>query len=221
MNRNAKRKRPNDLLKSWKLFLDKLKEREGHQKATLIMHTDPRDHEGPNLLETAKMLKIENNVLFSCDRLDFEKMNKLYNISDCCINISLAEGFGLATLEAMMTGTPIIALKTGGLTRQVVDHRDESENGIALDVELKSLVGSQGVPYIYEDYVSVETISEALYTLCTKSEKEKMKLSKKCLDYAREEFAMQKTIELWDKTMLDKLEEFNSKDYKKWECKTL
>ena len=89
-------------------------------------------------------------------------MNILHNISDCVINIAYAEGFGLPTLEAMQTGTPIIALKTGGLTRQVVDHRDNSENGIALDVELQTLVGSQTVPYIYEDYVSAETTADAI-----------------------------------------------------------
>ena len=81
------------------------------------------------------MLGIKDNVLFSRDRLDFDKMNVLYNVSDFCINCSYAEGFGLSTLEAMQAGTPIIAVKTGGLTRQVVDHRDNTENGVAVDVE--------------------------------------------------------------------------------------
>ena len=92
VNRNAKRKRPNDVLESWQLFLNQLEKREGHRKATLIMHTEPTDTEGPNLFATAAELGIQNNVFFSRERLEFEKMNVLYNITDFCINISFAEG---------------------------------------------------------------------------------------------------------------------------------
>jgi glycosyltransferase involved in cell wall biosynthesis len=111
VNRNAKRKRPSDLLVAWKEFLEKLEKEHSHQNATLIMHTEPLDNEGPNLFNVVEMLDIQDNVFFSRDRLEFEKMNVLYNISDFCINTSYAEGFGLSTLEAMMTGTPIVAPK--------------------------------------------------------------------------------------------------------------
>jgi len=210
VNRNAKRKRPSDLLQSWKIFLDDLEKTEGHRKATLIMHTDPHDHEGPNLFAVAELLGVQDNVFFSKDRLEFEKMNVLYNISDFCVNTSYAEGFGLSTLEAMMTGTPIIAPKTGGLTRQVVDHRDNSENGVALDIDLKTLVGSQSVPYIYEDYASNSNFAKAFHKLYKLDEKEKDRLSKKVSEYAHSEFSYQKTIDLWHETMLDTLEKFKS-----------
>jgi len=201
INRNAKRKRPSDLIASWKLFLNDLQEKHGHQKATLIMHTNPRDPEGPNLIEVAKHFGIENNVLFSSQQLDYEKMNILHNISDFNVNISYAEGFGLSTLESMSVGNPIIALKTGGLTRQVVDHRDGSENGVALPVEMKSLVGSQSVPYIYEDYVSVETISKAYLKLYEMGHLERRRIRSKALSYVRSEFSYQKTIDDWHKTL--------------------
>jgi glycosyltransferase involved in cell wall biosynthesis len=201
VNRNAKRKRPNDVLVSWKVFLDNLEKEHGHRKATLIMHTEPTDNEGPNLFKTSEMLGIQNNVYFSRDRLDFEKMNVLYNVSDFCLNISYAEGFGLSTLEAMMTGTPIIATKTGGLTRQVVDHRDGSENGVALDIDTKSLVGSQTVPYIYEDYVDPSNVAKGIMKLYNKTDEQRVALSQKVWDYAHTEFAMQKTVDLWDETL--------------------
>ena len=41
VNRNAKRKRPNDMLWAWQIFLDKLQEKHGHKKASLLLHTDP------------------------------------------------------------------------------------------------------------------------------------------------------------------------------------
>ena len=220
VNRNAKRKRPNDVLLSWKLFLDKLEEDTGSRNGTLIMHTDPNDIEGPNLLNTAEMLNVHNNVFFSKDRLDFDKMNILYNISDFCMNISYAEGFGLPTLEAMQSGTPIIALKTGGLTRQIIDHRDNSENGIAIDVECKSLVGSQNVPYIYEDYCNPETIANSIYKLYKMPEKERDLLSKKVKDYANSEFNHSDVVDKWHDSLLDVYKNWK-RDYKRWECFTV
>ncbi len=215
VNRNAKRKRPGDVLLSWKKFLDELQEKTGHRKATLIMHTDPLDQEGPNLYATAEMLKINDNVMFSKERIEFEKMNVLYNISDFCLNISFAEGFGLGTLEAMIAGTPIIAAKTGGLTRQVVDHRDGSENGVALDIDTKTLVGSQIVPYIYEDYVNCDNIASGIMSLYHKSDIERENLRKKVRNYVIEEFSYQKTIDGWHNTAINLIENWK-KDRKNW-----
>ena len=221
INRNAKRKRPSDLLEAWKLFLDKLESEHGHRKACLIMHTDPLDNEGPNLYAAAEMLGVNENVWFSTDRLEFEKINALYNISDFCINVSLAEGFGLGTLEAMMSGTPIIAPMTGGLTRQVVDHRDGSHNGVAMPIEFKTLVGSQGVPYIYEDYVSSETISNAMYKLFSMDTSERKELSKKVKEYAKTQFSIQTTIDQWDETLSECVENFKKGKYQPWTCEEL
>ena len=221
INRNAKRKRPGDLLLGWSKFMKRLEKEEGHKKATLLMHTDPHDQEGPNLFGMLEALDIQESVVFSTDRLEFEKINVLYNISDFCINVSLAEGFGLGTLEAMMTGTPIIASKTGGMTRQVVDHRDGSENGIALPIELQSLVGSQGVPYIYEDYVSSDTICDAIFDLYKMGPEKRSQLGQKAKDYANHEFKLQDTIDAWDSTMKSCLKQFHSKEHKSWHCVTI
>ena len=214
MNRNARRKRPNDLLLAWKIFMDKLAE-EGKSDAKIVLHTEPLDPEGPNLIATAEHLGLQESVVFSNDRVDFAKINVLHNISDCCINISYAEGFGLATLEAMQCGTPIIALKTGGLTRQVVDHRDGKENGVALDVDFTTLVGSQTVPYIYEDYGTPEKAAEAIYKMYKKTPEEKKKLSQQCIDYVASEFSYNKTIDLWHESMVDTIENWKSR-YNRW-----
>lgn len=203
VNRNAKRKRPNDILWAWQLFMKKLKEKHGKSDASLLMHTQPDDQEGPNLYATAEMMEIQDSVIFSPERIDFMKMNVLHNISDACINISYAEGFGLATLEAMQCGKPIIALKTGGLTRQVVDYRDGSENGIGLPVEMQSLVGSQQVPYIYEDYCSAETTANAIMKLYEMSPEEREALGKKARSYVLSEFSLQRTIDDWDRTLTE------------------
>lgn len=216
INRNARRKRPNDILESWKLFLDLLMEKHGHTDAVLVMHTDPTDEEGPNLLVVTEMLGIKGTVFFSTDRVEFEQMNIMHNIVDCCLNIAYAEGFGLPTLEAMQTGTPIVALQTGGMTRQVVDHRDGSENGIALPVEFQSMVGSQTVPYIYEDYVSNQTVADSLLRMFELGPTGQKELGNKARDYVLSEFSYQKTIDLWHETMVDTTKNWKSR-YKFWE----
>ena len=132
--------------------------------------------------------------------------------------MSYAEGLGLSTLEAMMTGTPIIAAKTGGLTRQVIDHKDSSENGVGLDIKVKSLVGSQSVPYIYEDYCDQEDAANAMMKLYKLNKEEKKELSDKVLKYAREEFSMEKTINQWHNTLLDTIENWKSRRVN-WETK--
>tara|TARA_B100001094_G_scaffold328895_1_gene390396 strand:- start:425 stop:1678 length:1254 start_codon:yes stop_codon:yes gene_type:complete len=207
VNRNAKRKRPNDVLWAWKMFVDKLTD-EQKKNVTLIMHTDPLDQEGPNLLASAHDMGIMGSVKFSSGRVDFNQMNTLHNIADACINIAFAEGFGLATLEAMQCGNPIIAGKTGGLTRQVVDHRDGSENGVALEIRTQTMVGSQGVPYIYEDYVGVEEASDAIHKLWKMDKNDRKELGQKARDYVMSEFAMQDTIDAWHSTLTKLVEDW-------------
>lgn len=202
-NRNAKRKRPNDLLWAWQLFMRMLKEKHGKSDATLLLHTQPDDQEGPNLRATAEMLEISSSLLFSSERVEFDKMNILHNISDACINISYAEGFGLATLEAMQCGRPIIALKTGGLTRQVVDHRDGTENGFSLPVEMQSMVGSQTVPYIFEDYCSAQTTAEAILKMYELGHEGRRSLGSKARKYALSEFSLERTVSDWDRTLVE------------------
>ena len=210
INRNARRKRPGDLLLGWSKFLNMLKEKHCHQKASIILHTDPVDHEGPNLFAMTEQLGIRDSVIFSTERVDFSHMNALHNIADCCINVSYAEGFGLTTLEAMQTATPIIALKTGGLTRQVVDHRDGTENGVAISVDLQSLVGSQTVPYIYEDYCSHESIADAFMKLYEAGPQKRKAIGLKAKSYVESEFSYTSTIDQWHETLDSTIHAWNT-----------
>jgi glycosyltransferase involved in cell wall biosynthesis len=219
VNRNARRKRPSDVIEAWSIFRRRI-ESQGKRDATLIMHTDPLDQEGPNLHEVTRLFNVQDSVVFSTDRIDFGQMNVLHNISDACINISYAEGFGLATLEAMQCAKPIIALKTGGLTRQVVDHRDGTENGVALPIEFRTCVGSQVVPYIYEDYVSIDTTANAIEKIYSMSKDERKKLGEKARNYVQSEFAYQDVIDRWHETLNETIENWRSR-YNTWKKVTI
>ena len=156
-NRNARRKQSGYLIWCFKEFLDKV----GHDKAILMMHTEPKDPHGQDLEAIIHELGLTSGeVIFSTTKLDIPTLGKVYNAVDCTVNISDAEGFGLATLESLSCGTPIIVNMTGGLQEQVTNGADWF--GIGLTPSSKSVIGSQPVPYIYEDRLNQEDIVNAL-----------------------------------------------------------
>jgi glycosyltransferase involved in cell wall biosynthesis len=218
VNRNARRKMPGDVVDSWSKFLNKLDPKD-RDNCLLVMHTDPFDNEGTNLYEVAKLRGVQKNIFFSTKRVGFDDMNALYNSIDFCMNISTNEGFGLPTLEAMYTGKPIIAVKTGGLTKQVVND-DGSENGIALEPEVRNLVGSQMVPYIYEDHVSNDTVAEAILKMYKMSPDERKKLGQFAKENANKKYNFEKVVQAWDETLTDTIENWKD-NYKFWEKITL
>lgn len=221
-NRNARRKRPNDLIWAWSKFCNELEKQEGHRNAVLMLHTDPLDQEGPNLLALREHYGLEENVIFSTERVGFEQLNEYYNLADFTINISHSEGFGLSTLESMMTGTPIIAPKTGGQTRQVVDYRDGTENGVALPIEFQTMVGNQNIPYILEDYTSVDTIVDSIWSLynIVGHEYGRLKLQEKVLDYVGEEFNYKNRVQQWDNLIEHTIQTWKSR-YNRYSMETL
>ena len=156
-NRNARRKQSGTLIYWFSKFIEKV----GKDKATLIMHTDPNDPYGQpleHLLQHFGLL--EGQVMLSRNKIGAEELAAMYNLADCTVNISDAEGFGLATLESLSCGTPIIATMTGGLQEQVTD--GENWFGIGIEPSSKALIGSQQVPYIFEDRINEEDFVDAL-----------------------------------------------------------
>lgn len=216
VSRNARRKMTSDILVSWKMFLDDLEQKHGHKRATMLMHTDPLDQEGTNLHQVIELLGIRDNVVFSNDRVGFLEMAGLYNICDVCVNRSSAEGFGLGTLEAMMCGKPIIAIKTGGLTRQVEDHETGEQYGIALEPEVKSLVGNHVVPYIYEDLISHKTLSDAFFKMHEMGPDERKRIGLRALQHAHKDYDLDRLVSDWDRTLTDCIENWKTR-YNRWE----
>lgn len=116
-NRNIRRKQPSDVIYSYKLFCDKLP-KEKSNKCLLLMFTNPVDDNGTDLITVKNDLCPHYDVKFLNVKLEQEKLNELYNISDCTINLANNEGFGLTTAESIMAGTPVILTVTGGLQDQ-------------------------------------------------------------------------------------------------------
>ena len=156
-NRNARRKQSGTLIWWFKEWLDKV----GHDKATLLMHTDARDPHGQDLPHLINHLGLNaGQVLLSTNKVPSEQLASMYRAADYTINISDAEGFGLATLESLSCGTPIIVNMTGGLQEQITDGKNFF--GFAIEPVSKTVIGSLQVPYIYEDRISQRDFEKTL-----------------------------------------------------------
>ena len=217
-NRNARRKQSGSLIFWFKKFLDKV----GHDKACLLMHTEPKDPNGQDLEAIVSYLGLTNGeVLFSRQKFSMEDLALLYNSADCTINVSDAEGFGLATLESLACETPIIVNMTGGLQEQVTD--GEAYFGIALEPVSKAIIGSQEIPYIFEDRLSEEVVVEALEKMYNMSESERSELGKMGRQHVLNKFNFESFGAEWDKTLSSIHEKNGSwgtrKNYKSWEFK--
>jgi glycosyltransferase involved in cell wall biosynthesis len=116
-NRNIRRKQPGDVILAFKTFVDQLPESD-RSKVGLVMHTQPVDENGTDLIAVRNVLAPNCKIIFSEQKLAAEELNALYNVADVVINIGSNEGWGLSSTEAMLACTPIINNVTGGLQDQ-------------------------------------------------------------------------------------------------------
>ena len=72
------------------------------------------------LKNIAKKLNVEDMFDF-VGRVDQEELPLYYNAADVCVVPSYYESFGLAALESMACGTPVVAARVGGLST-IVQH---------------------------------------------------------------------------------------------------
>lgn len=185
-SRNIRRKMTSDIILAFQKFVETLSEEE-RKKTCLLMHTQPVDDNGTDLIAVKNAVAPDINLVFTKGRLQEKGMNALYNISDVLVNISSNEGFGLSVAEALMTATPVIVNVTGGLQDQC---GFKDEDGNLLDPEIhfnydwgsnhdgrytdhgewvkpiwpktRSLQGSPLTPYIFDDRADWQDVAVAL-----------------------------------------------------------
>ena len=214
-NRNARRKQSGTLIHWFNEFAEEV----GPDNVRLIMHTDPADIHGQDLVAIMKNIDAtDNRILISDQKVPPDALAQMYNIADCTINISDAEGFGLATLESLSSGTPIIVNMTGGLQEQVTD--GEEWFGIGLEPASKSIIGSQEVPYIYEDRLNKKDFMDALRKMYNMSPEERKKLGDKGRQHVINNYNFVDFEKKWVDLMDSIHEKYgsweNRKDYKAW-----
>ena len=210
-NSNARRKQSGSLLYWWKEWLDK---RNLSGKAQLIMHTNPFDVHGQNLNQIASELGMVNReVVFSTKKIGLTALPALYMAADCTVNIADAEGFGLATLESLSCATPIIVNMTGGLQEQIMGV--DGPFGFPIYPVSKAVIGSQQVPYIYEDRISKDQLHSALDKMYALSPEDRHELGLKGAKHVQENYNFENFKQKWVDLMLKVHEEHGS-----WETRT-
>tara|TARA_A100001515_G_scaffold144740_2_gene149798 strand:- start:506 stop:1768 length:1263 start_codon:yes stop_codon:yes gene_type:complete len=216
-NRNARRKQSGSLIFWFKKFLDII----GHENACLIMHTDVYDPNGQDLTAIVDSLGLINGeVKFSTNKIPPEHLALIYNMADCTINVSDAEGFGLATLESLSCETPIIVNMTGGLQEQVTD--GEKAFGVGIRPSSKAVIGSQDIPFIYEDRVNEDGVVDALLTLYSMSQEDRDELGRLGREHVEKNYNFSDFNKKWVELMDNTLEKHGSwetrKNYKSYDC---
>ncbi len=211
-NRNARRKQSGTLIWWFKEWLDKTN---NHEKVQLIMHTEPKDPHGQDLDHIIQHLNLDSHrqVLLSREKIPPEHLAAMYNMVDCTINISDAEGFGLATLESLSCGTPIIVNMTGGLQEQITNGTDWF--GIPLYPTSKAIIGSQQVPYIYEDRTSKEQFFSAMSKMVAMGKKERKKMGLKGREHVLNNYNFDNFKKIWVDYMLKVYDESGSWETRK------
>lgn len=208
-NRNARRKMSGSLV--W--WFNEWAEKIGVEKVKLILHTDPKDPHGQDLDAILQEVgAIDGRILISRAKVDPTSLATMYNICDATINISDAEGFGLATLESLACGTPIIVNMTGGLQEQVTDGQDWF--GIGIQPASKAIIGSQQVPYIYEDRISKEDFHAALTALYEKTKKERAEMGLKGRKHVEKNY----NFDTFNKSWVDLMDSIHNR-YGSWETR--
>ena len=219
-SRNARRKHTGTLIFWFKEFLDKV----GHDNSVLLMHTEPTDPNGPDLMQIVEDLELDKGqVLFSRDKIDEDKVATLYNISDVTVNISDAEGFGLSCLESLSCETPVVAVKTGGLQDQMTDGKNEF--GVMINPSSQQIVGSQLVPYVLEDRISKEDFLDAMHKVYQMTKEQREDIGKAARKHVLKNFNFKDFNKSWVKLMEDVHEKHgsweNRKLYKNWRAEEL
>ena len=214
-NRNARRKQSGTIIWWFKEFLDDV----GHDKASLIMHTDARDPNGQDLPHIIEHLKLtEGQIMLSTNKVQSPDLAAIYNTADFTINIADAEGFGLATLESLSCGTPVIVNMTGGLQEQVTD--GENWFGFGIEPSSKAVIGSLTVPYIFEDRISQKDFHATLKKALNINAKTYKKMSLQGREHVRKNYNFDQYEKRWVQKMDEIVEKYGAwgtrSDYQRW-----
>jgi glycosyltransferase involved in cell wall biosynthesis len=235
-NRNIKRKQPSDVIYSYKMFCDTLP-KEKSEKCLLLMHTASIDKNGTDLVAVVNELCPDYDVKFTNDKFEQDRLNRIYNMVDCTINIANNEGFGLTTAESLMSGTPIIVNVTGGLQDQcgfksngkLIGPEDYIKLGsLHNERELPekltwgkwcapvwsasiTLNGSPSTPYIFDDRINHYDVVDAIKEMYEMGREERKRVGLLGREYVEKNFS--------SKLMCDSIIGGIETTFKKWKPK--
>lgn len=183
-SRNIRRKNIQDTILAFKLFTSKLP-KDKADRCFFILHTQKVDNNGTDLIASTEILAndIKEQIIFDDVVCTAQDLNLRYNIASATIQLSVAEGFGIAGIESMAAGTPIICTVTGGM-QDYMRFEDEDGNWFTPNKKVWSnhngtykkcgewaypvypsvnnLLGSPATPTIFEDYIDFRDAADVI-----------------------------------------------------------
>lgn len=91
------------------------------EKKDIKLYILGKGPEKKKLEKLVKDMKIDDNVVFMNIAIPNQEMPQLYSECDLYVQPSIIEPFGIAVLEAMACGKPVVGTKTGGMLDTIVD----------------------------------------------------------------------------------------------------
>lgn len=165
---------------AFKFFLDN--NPDAKKDTLLVAHTDPENDRGRNLIELAKHIGIEKNIIWN-DRymtslltLPESAMCRLYNSFDVFLLLSRREGFCLPALEAQACGVPCILNAFSAM----IERNDNGRVGWLVPPAAKVYSPLNAITSIPDPYKGADAIAEAY-----NNESKRKMFAKKALDYAK------------------------------------
>jgi glycosyltransferase involved in cell wall biosynthesis len=112
---------------------------------------------------------------------------------------------------------------TGGLQEQVTD--GEEFFGVGIEPAAKAVIGSQSVPFIYEDRVAEDDVVDALTKIYNMSREERKDLGKKGFEHVQKNYNFENFEKEWVDLLTSVHEKYgsweNRKDYQSWDLMEL
>lgn len=139
-------------------------------KIKLILLGNKNMHYHKKLLKLINILCLKNYIIFKYEK-NFKKIVNIYNIADIKVYASTCEAFGMSLLEAIASGTPIVASNFSG-NREILKKNS-----------------------IYFDSENVDSIARGIEKMIL-SDRLRKKLSKNAFNSIKNKFIWKKTAKL-------------------------
>jgi hypothetical protein len=114
-----------------------------------------------------------------------------------------------------------IMLKRNAKAKPVTEY----EHGIGLEPSSKAIIGSQEVPFIYEDRLSSKQVSEALMIMYEYGAEKRSEIGKVGREHVMKNYNFENFIKQWEKVLLETYNDNGSwetrKNYKNWELRAV
>lgn len=144
----------------WRSRLAPEKDPETFLRAIGILRSKGREvtglYVGGEYSRVSELARSFGTPLIARDHVHPRELHLYYRAADVAVQTSWAEGFGISPLEALASGTPVVASRTGGLVETIVD----GSTGITVPVG-DAAATAEAIELLLDDPAEAERLAMA------------------------------------------------------------